>query len=78
MALVRGRRLPDRKEAAVFPGELPADAAATLATAATAPPGEAPADWPGAAYAAVKFAPPPRGAGHGAGPPHTRPGACPR
>jgi len=72
VALVRGRRLPDRKEAAVFPGELPADAAATLATAATALPGEAPADWPDAAYAAVKFAPPRWGAGNGDGPPHIR------
>jgi len=72
VALVRGRRLPDRKEAAVFPGELPADAAATLATAAAALPGEAPADWPDAAYAAVKFAPPRWSGETGDGPPHIR------
>jgi len=58
LAMVRGPRLPDRKQAAVFPGELPADIAATLATAATALPGQAPADWPDANYASVKFAPP--------------------
>jgi hypothetical protein len=70
LALVRGPRLPDRREAAVFPGELPADPAALLAAA----PGAAPADWPGASYAAVKFAPP-RWNGPGAngdGPPHIR------
>jgi hypothetical protein len=77
LPLVRGRRLPDRKEAAVFPGELPRDAAAALATAAAAPtcesgPGEAPAGWPDAAYAAVKFAPPRWGGENGNGPPHIR------
>jgi predicted YcjX-like family ATPase len=76
LALVRGPRLPDRKEAAVFPGELPAEIAATLATAATALPGEAPADWPDANYASVKFAPPRWGGDTmdpgGSGPPHIR------
>lgn len=72
LALVRGPRLPDRKQAAVFPGELPADIAATLATAATALPGEAPADWPDANYASVKFAPPRWGGDNGDGPPHIR------
>jgi len=72
LALVRGHRLPDRKPAAVFPGELPADAAATLATAATAVPGETPAGWPDADYAAVRFAPPRWPADNGDGPPHIR------
>ena len=34
--------------------------------------GEAPADWPDAAYAAVKFAPPRWGGENGDGPPHIR------
>jgi predicted YcjX-like family ATPase len=76
LPLVRGHRLPDRKQAAVFPGELPADPAATLAYAATALPGKAPSDWADANYAAVKFAPPRWGSANGAidgrGPPHIR------
>jgi hypothetical protein len=76
LALVRGPRLRDRKPAAVFPGELPANIAATLATAATAVPGEAPANWPGANYASVQFAPPRWGGENGDpggdGPPHIR------
>jgi len=72
IALVRGHRLPDRKEVAIFPGALPTDAAATLATAATALPGQAPADWPDAAYAAIRFAPPRWGGENGDGPPHIR------
>ena len=72
LRLVRGLRLPDRKEAAIFPGELPADAMATLATAAAVLPGAAPADWPDATYAAMKFAPPHSGGEKGDGPPHIR------
>jgi hypothetical protein len=72
LALVRGPRLPDRKQAAVFPGDLPADIAATLATAADALPGKAPADWPDANYASVRFAPPRWGGDNGDGPPHIR------
>ncbi len=76
LALVRGRRLGDRKEIAVFPGSLPADAARTLATAAAAAPGEAPPDWPDASYAAERFAPPNWGGSSGGanaeGPPHVR------
>jgi predicted YcjX-like family ATPase len=71
--LVRGPRLPDRKEAAVFPGELPADPATALAIAAHASPGGAPPDWPNADYAAVKFAPPSwNGTPIADGPPHIR------
>jgi predicted YcjX-like family ATPase len=72
VALVRGHRLPDRKPAAVFPGELPDDVAATLAAAATALPGDTPTGWPDAAYAAVKFAPPRWRGEAGDGPPHIR------
>jgi predicted YcjX-like family ATPase len=74
VALVRGPRLPDRREAAVFPGELPEDPAALLASAAAAKPGNAPPDWPGASFAAVRFAPPRwHGPGvDGDGPPHLR------
>jgi len=76
LALVRGYRLSDRKEIAVFPGGLPADPVRTLATAATAAPGEAPPDWPDAAYAAERFAPPRWGGADGGGatdgPPHVR------
>jgi predicted YcjX-like family ATPase len=47
---------------------------ATLATAAAAAamPGAAPADWPDATYAAMKFAPPHWGGEKGDGPPHIR------
>jgi predicted YcjX-like family ATPase len=72
LALVRGPRLPDRKQAAVFPGGLPDDIAATLATATTALPGDAPPDWPDASYASVKFAPPRWDRDGGDGPPHIR------
>lgn len=67
VALVRGLRLPDRREAAVFPGELPSDPAGLLT--ACAAPGAAPATWPYAAFATVKFAPP---RWNGGGPPHIR------
>jgi predicted YcjX-like family ATPase len=72
VALVRGPRLLDRREAAIFPGDLPADPAALLAACNT--PGTAPEAWPDAAFAAVKFAPP-RWSGArngGEGPPHIR------
>ncbi len=76
LALVRGYRLEDRKEIAVFPGGLPADPARLLATAACAAPGEAPPDWPDASFASVRFAPPrwagPDGGGAVDGPPHVR------
>jgi len=71
LALVRGHRLSDRREAAVFPGELPDDPAALLAGLAADGPGSAPADWPGASYAAVRFAPP-RWDPETGGPPHIR------
>lgn len=71
LALVRGLRFSDRREAAVFPGELPDDPAAMLTALAAEGRGGAPADWPGASYAAVRFAPPRWDAGRG-GPPHIR------
>jgi hypothetical protein len=71
LALVRGLRLSDRREAAVFPGALPEDPAAMLAALAREGRGAAPADWPGASYAAVRFAPPRWDAGR-SGPPHIR------
>jgi len=72
LALVRGIRLSDRKEAAVFPGDLPEDAKQALAVAASAHPGEAPPGWPEASYAAVTFAPPRWNGGGEMGPPHIR------
>ncbi|MEM1383815.1 MAG: YcjX family protein [Pseudomonadota bacterium] len=70
--LVRGPRLDDRKEVALYPGALPRDVAAVLAEAQTAAPGSAPPDWPDAEYAAVRFAPPRWRKNNGKAPPHIR------
>lgn len=72
VSLVRGRRLEDGREMAIFPGELPADPRGLLARASVHAPGAAPADWPDTGFAAMRFAPPVWG-GHGPdGPPHIR------
>ncbi|MEO0822583.1 MAG: YcjX family protein [Pseudomonadota bacterium] len=68
LRVVRGRR-EDGKEVAVYPGALPEDARALMATAAAAGPGSAPESWPDASYARVAFRPPRMGTG---GPPHIR------
>jgi len=70
--LVRGRRMGDRKETAVFPGTLPEDPRPLLAEAMAHDPGRAPAAWPGLDFAAVRFAPPAWSARAGDGPPHIR------
>lgn len=62
---VRGRRLSDRREIALDPGELPADPAALIAAARSG--GETWPDGPG--FEAVSFAPPPA---RGEGLPHIR------
>ena len=70
VGLVRGRRLSDGREVALFPGELPEDALATLSEAGT--PGDAPADWSGSGFDRPAFAPPHWEAGPEDGPPHLR------
>lgn len=72
LRLVRGRRADTGKEAAIFPGDLPADPRALLAIADASTPGEAPENWPGADFAALRFAPPAWGDRPGDGPPHIR------
>ena len=72
LQLVRGRRLDTGREAAIFPGELPEDPRTVLATADAALPGEAPPDWPGRDFAALRFAPPDWQAERDEGPPHIR------
>lgn len=69
VGLVRGRRLSDGKEIALYPGRLPADIAGTLAIAHAGDPGAAPAGWPGAEIASVAFRPP---RWDGGAPPHIR------
>lgn len=70
LKVVRGTRLDTRREAAVFPGRLPSDPRPLFA--ATADPTRTPADWPDAAYASIRFAPPAWGPEAGDGPPHIR------
>ncbi|MEM1343127.1 MAG: YcjX family protein [Pseudomonadota bacterium] len=73
--LVRGRRLDTGAEAAIDPGELPADPRALVAEALAGSgngPGHAPEHWPEAAFAALCFAPPAWGARAEDGPPHIR------
>ncbi|MEM9371001.1 MAG: YcjX family protein, partial [Pseudomonadota bacterium] len=72
LRIVRGIRSDIGREAAIFPGDLPADPRQLLATADKAAPGEAPKDWPSAQFAALSFAPPLWGAHPGDGPPHIR------
>ncbi|MBY8977386.1 YcjX family protein [Rhodobacteraceae bacterium NNCM2] len=72
LKIVRGIREDTRREAAIFPGDLPSDPRALLATADAAAPGEAPPDWPDASFAALNFAPPAWGDAPGDGPPHIR------
>jgi len=69
VGLVRGRRLSDGKEIALYPGLLPSDIAQTLAIAHAGEPGAAPVDWPGSEFAAARFAPP---RWEGSSPPHLR------
>ncbi|MGF1500750.1 MAG: YcjX family protein [Paracoccaceae bacterium] len=64
--LVRGIRLDTRREAAVFPGELPDDPARLLRAAAD--PASAGRVWPDAAFVRLPFAPPDWSPGEG--PPH--------
>jgi hypothetical protein len=68
--LVRGRRMEDGKETAIFPGELPESPQALLAAAG--PEGGGAAAWPDAGYATVRFAPPRWLPRPGEGPPHIR------
>ena len=75
VGVVRGRRMADGKEVALFPGRLPQDVPALLAQAAASAPGDAPALWQGADFARPAFAPPrwsPGGSGGDDGPPHIR------
>jgi len=72
LALVRGRRLEDGRETAIFPGTLPEDPATLLAAAMAHAPGAAPEGWPDLGYDTVRFAPPGWGARAGDGPPHIR------
>lgn len=64
--VVRGRLIGSGKEAALFPGALPADPALLLAPAR-----QGAGDWPDAAYSITRFAPPILGAA-GEGLPHIR------
>jgi len=70
--LVRGRRMADGKEAAIFPGELPETPHTLLATALPRDPSEVPEDWPEMSFADIAFAPPVWTPGPGDGPPHIR------
>ncbi|MEM8840410.1 MAG: YcjX family protein [Pseudomonadota bacterium] len=72
LRLVRGIRSDTGREAAIFPGALPDDPRALLATADAAQPGAAPSDWPEGDFAALRFAPPSWGAAPEDGPPHIR------
>jgi predicted YcjX-like family ATPase len=75
VGVVRGRRVADGKEVALFPGRLPEDAAALLGQAGAGAPGAAPALWNGADFARPSFAPPrwsAGGPGNSDGPPHIR------
>ncbi|MEM8790714.1 MAG: YcjX family protein [Pseudomonadota bacterium] len=70
--LVRGIRSDTGKEAAIFPGQLPGDPRALIATADAADPGSAPIDWPELDFAALRFAPAGWSGIPGEGPPHIR------
>ena len=70
LSVVRGARISDGKEIAVFPGEIPTDLTALLAAAGTTDPAHAPAEWDGARFARPAFAPPRWGADVRDGPPH--------
>jgi predicted YcjX-like family ATPase len=65
--VVRGRLLDTGEEAALFPGNLPADPAAILSPARAAA-----ADWTDAAYRVTRFAPPRLNLRPGEGLPHIR------
>ncbi len=65
--IVRGRLIDTGKEAALFPGTLPEDPAALLASAR-----QGAGDWLDAAYSVTRFAPPRLTLAPGEGPPHIR------
>ncbi|MEM6939378.1 MAG: YcjX family protein [Pseudomonadota bacterium] len=67
LAVVRGRLLDTGKEAAFYPGELPADPSHLINPAR-----EGATDWLGADYQVMRFAPAPLTMKPGDGPPHIR------
>jgi predicted YcjX-like family ATPase len=67
LGLVRGRLLPDGREAAVHPGDLPANPADALALARSGA-----TEWPDGGFRAPPFAAPRLTARPGEGPPHIR------
>ncbi|MEM9061442.1 MAG: YcjX family protein [Pseudomonadota bacterium] len=73
LALVRGTRMSDGKEIALYPGDVPTDVTEVLNGASVSAPGLAPADWSGGhAFARPVLAPPRWGDAAGDGPPHIR------
>jgi len=72
IGVVRGRRLADGKEVALYPGTVPTDAAALLSGASATRPGHAPETWHDGSFARPEFAPPAWQAGPDDGPPHIR------
>lgn len=67
IGLVRGQLMPDGREAAVHPGDLPSNPADALAVARSGA-----LDWPDGGYRAPPFAAPRLTARPGEGPPHIR------
>ncbi len=73
IGLVRGRRIDDGREVALYPGALPADVSGLLSEASVTSPGTADQDWTGdTSFARPAFAPPEWDATPGDGPPHIR------